>query len=730
MILRKFDFQEKAVDWLMNTSLDPSSKKTMVMRAPTGAGKTIILIKYIDKLLSSDKDVAIVWLCPGKGDLEEQSREKMKQVIPSRPTKDLFDALSQGFTRGSTTFLNWERVTKKDNRAITDSETDNLYDKIKQAQNDGIKFYIILDEEHTNNTAKANTLLRFFSAEHTIRVSATTVSNKDIVEFYEINEQDVIDEGLITSAIDVNEGVDDGVSQDDTVLLELADIKRKEILTAYDNLGKRIRPLVLIQFPNGEPEKIKSIEDKLSQMGYTRENGMVAAWLSGDKADIPANLIENNSDLSFLFIKQAINTGWDCPRAKILVKLRENSSEAFQIQTIGRIRRMPEGYHYEIPLLDMCYVYTFDKEYKAGLMAGLDKAYIPRRVFLKEKCKSVELPKELKDKDGGTVDFRTLYKLIYDSFRTTYNLDGDKATNMSKMQAKGFVFDDCLRGSITGGVFVRSDDMLEAQATINTRTPVSTTDHAFQLRHVIDSFKTSLGVQYETMRSVMDRLFCFKYSNRDKLLNLGMKQYYAFILNNQHLIREELRKVESGINVQNRVLLPKKGVFKIPLEELYHFDPSEREPELMERNAYDEYTTAYVTTNCGKSDPEIMFEHYCENNDNVDWFYKNGDSGQDYLSIVYTNGLDKQKSFYPDYVVKLKDGSLWIIEAKGGQKGKSDQNIDKQVENKFLTFKRYAEENNINWGFVRPMNQHLYLNNTEYIKNVNDERWQKIEKFF
>ena len=184
------------------------------MRAPTGAGKTIILIKYIDRLLSSDKNIAVVWLCPGKGDLEEQSRDKMKQVIPSRPTKDLFDALSQGFLRGSTTFLNWERVTKKDNRAITDSETDNLYDKIKQAQNNGIKFYIILDEEHTNNTAKANTLLRFFSAEHTIRVSATTVSNKDTVEFYEINEQDVIDEGLITSAISVNEGVDDGIAQD------------------------------------------------------------------------------------------------------------------------------------------------------------------------------------------------------------------------------------------------------------------------------------------------------------------------------------------------------------------------------------------------------------------------------------------------------------------------------------------------------------------------------------
>lgn len=41
---------------------------------------------------------------------------------------------------------------------------------------------------------------------------------------------------------------------------------------------------------------------------------------------------------AFLLFKQAIATGWDCPRAKILIKLRENMSDTFSIQTIGRIR--------------------------------------------------------------------------------------------------------------------------------------------------------------------------------------------------------------------------------------------------------------------------------------------------------------------------------------------------------------------------------------------------------
>ncbi len=729
MIMKNYDFQNEAVDWLVNTSHKIGAKQTLVMRAPTGAGKTIILIKYIDKLLSMDKNVAFVWLCPGKGDLEEQSKDKMMQFFPSRKTNDLFGALTNGFEAGSTTFINWERVTKKDNRAINDGEKNNLYDNIRIAHNKGIQFYIIIDEEHSNNTSKANDLLRYFGAKHIIRVSATTIANKSSVEYHEIDEQAVIDEGLITSAICVNEGLENDTAQDDIILLELADKKRITIRDKYSDLGKTIRPLVLIQFPNGTPEKIELVEKKLASMNYTRENGMVAAWLSGDKEDIPKDLINNDSQLSFLFIKQAINTGWDCPRAKILVKLRENSSEAFQIQTIGRIRRMPEGHHYEIPLLDMCYVYTFDSDYHAGLMAGLEKAYVPRRLFLKEECKKLQLPKELKDLDGGTVDFRFVYSLIYKHFIEKYSLDKNMSNNIEKLKGQGYIFDDCLHGSIKGGIFVKSDDMIDAYSTIITKTPVDTHEHALQLRHVIDGFKGILGIQYENMRAIADRMFCFKYKNTDKIFALGMKEYYAFILNNQHLIREELREISSEVTVQSRILQHKVGVFTIPLEELYHFDPSERDPELLERNAYEDYTSAYVTTNCGKSDPEIMFEYYCNESDNVEWFYKNGDSGQDYLSIVYTT-MTKQKSFYPDYIVKLKDGTIWIIETKGGQRGNIDQNIDKQVFNKFNAFKRYAEEYGINWGFVRPMHSKLYLNNTEYEVDMHDENWQKLSNYF
>lgn len=552
MMMKKYDFQDEAVDWLFEKTLDPASKKTIVLNAPTGSGKTVILIKYIDRLLAVKRNIAVVWLCPGKGDLEEQSRGSFDYFLPSRQSFDLNDALTSGFEAGSTSFINWDKVTKKDNKAITENEKDNLYDKIKIAHNSGIEFLIIVDEEHSNNTAKANDLLRYFDAIHTVRVSATTVTSTD-VEYKEVDEEAVIGEGLITEAISVNEGVVMNSAQDDAILLELADAKRKEIQKAYKDLGKRINPLVLIQFPNGEPDKIKAVEEKLAKLQYTRENGMVAAWLSGDKADIPDNLVENDSDLAFLFIKQAINTGWNCKRAKILVKLREHSNEAFQIQTIGRIRRMPEGHHYNNPVLDMCYIYTFDKEYQTQLMRGLDKAYIPSRLFLKEQYKDFTLPKELKDEDGDTVDFATVYNQVRNAFVEEFNLTGDRELNKQKFTSKGFKFGEDLYDEIVAGVVTYAKEMLDMKASLDTVTPVSTTEHGFVLRHVINDFKTILGIPYETMRAIMDRLFCFKYKNRDKLLRLNMREYYAFIINNEHEIKDVLRKLIGSISGQGRI---------------------------------------------------------------------------------------------------------------------------------------------------------------------------------
>ena len=80
----------------------------------------------------------------------------------------------------------------------------------------------------------------------------------------------------------------------------------------------------------------------------------------------------------------------------------------------------------------------------------------------------------------------------------------------------------------------------------------------------------------------------------------------------------------------------------------------------------------------------------------------------------------------------MEDGTVWIIEGKGGQKKDgTSNNIDKKVLNKFESFKQYAEKHpEIKWGFVRALGEHLYLSNTEWKDDMSDESvWKPIEDF-
>ena len=161
-----FPFQQDASFKLLQMTMNTQTKQTIVMKSPTGSGKTLILIDFIDEYLRLNNKTAFIWLCPGNGNLEEQSQEKMDTNGAQRKTQKLSESLLNGFLAESTTFINWELVTKKGNRAISDHEKKNLFERIAEAHRNGISFIVIIDEEHSNNTAKANTIINAFSPIH------------------------------------------------------------------------------------------------------------------------------------------------------------------------------------------------------------------------------------------------------------------------------------------------------------------------------------------------------------------------------------------------------------------------------------------------------------------------------------------------------------------------------------------------------------------------------------
>lgn len=729
--IKDFEFQDKCVDYLIDKTIEEESKQVITVKAPTGAGKTVILIKYVDEYLkNTSKDTAFVWLCPGKGDLEEQSKEKMEELAPHLDTRNLMYSMMTGFEPESVTFINWELVTKKGNTALKDSERANLFEKIAEAHKDGVKFVVIIDEEDMNNTKKADDVISAFAAKNIIRVSATA-KKVPHQEFYEITEDDVINAGLITSAIYVNEGVDEKkeVINDYDYLLELADEKRKEIAANYDRMKVNVRPLVLIQFPMGQPETIKAVEEKLANMGYTYDNGMVNIWMSDEKI-VSEDLVNLDGSPAFLLMKQAISTGWDCPRAKILVKLREGGSEDFQIQTIGRIRRMPEGKHYGLNILDYCFIYTLDTQYKMGLLSSLDKAYQVRRLFLKDEAKDFVLTKEMRDLDfDGLGERETLVK-VYEYFKNNYNLGSNKQINKENLEAGGYNFSHEIDSKILQGIFRTSEDLAQGNTNnqIKIKTAVNTHTHGIYLLHSVDEIKKVTGMQSQKVKNILRRMFCKGKKTRYKFIQLENSDFYAFVINNAAKLKMDFKSVTSqmgGVQISFKIN-PKTVDFHIPEMEIYKYSEVKNR-QLLRVNAYKEYTNEFITDKT-RSKPERLFERYCENKDYIEWVYKNGDTGQQYLSIVYTDFLLKQWLFYPDYIVHLKDGTNWIIETKGGEISGHSKNIDVQIGNKFNAFKEYAEKYNLRWGFVRDIDEELYINNTEYIEDMSDDRWKPLSE--
>ncbi len=391
---------------------------------------------------------------------------------------------------------------------------------------------------------------------------------------------------------------------------------------------------------------------------------------------------------------------------------------------------MPEAMHYEDDLLDFCFVYTFDEKYKAGLLSNMDKAYETRRLFLKDKCKTFTLEKQIRDLDVGGLGEREVLIKIHDALVKKYHLTGNKADNQKLLAERGYRFGNEILGQVLHGEFVHTDMVAESGDFITTRKRVNTHAHGMQLLHCVDAIKTAIGMPTAKVKTILERLFRKSAPGGRKLLNLSTEEFYAFIINNERLLRHEFREVTAEMTEQlSFVVAPKTSQFHIPEQDFYRYDPGVKNEAEYLTNAYHDYTSGYATS-LVRSTCEMLFEQYCERQEDIEWVYKNGDTGQQYFSIVYIDALMKQWLFYADYIIKKKDGTIWVIETKGGESKGKDKNIDDQIANKFNAFKHYAEGKNIRWGFVRDKDNQLYINNTVFAIDMADEHWVPLDWAF
>ncbi len=720
------EFQLAAVKSLFEAMDKPA--RDIILKSPTGSGKTIILTYFMHQYIQSFPKTVFVWLTPGKGNLEEQSKAKMDKYIHASQTKLLSDVMTSGFEENDSCFINWEKLTKKGNNALKDSERTNFIEHIQHALNDGIRFIIIVDESHQNNTIKADEIIQYFHTDKIIRCSATPkgIAKAEIIE---IPEEDVIAAGLIKKMLVINQDFPQTIETDDQTafLLEKALLKQRELRAAFLQNDTDINPLIVIQIPNKSETLQDGVERYLETQGLTYENGQLAVWLS-DQHENLEGIDKPNAVSSAVIIKQAVATGWDCPRAHILVKLRDNMDETFEIQTIGRIRRMPEAKHYQSDLLDSCYLYTLDEKFTAGVKLALDKGALNAcTLFLKNEHKDVMLISEQRTMITSTRNPQKALQAVVSYAQKELGVGTDKTENRTRLQTAGYELSENIVKHTLSGETATLDFAAADMNTIAVTEKLNTHKHGRDYHHEIGKIGMEIGMEYSYMNTIIRKLFDknFKYSR--KILALEPREVYAFVLNNADRLRHLVREAMAYELAQLQLEIKQKSYyeFRIPQSCLFTYNGDAKTQLIMKKNVYQNYLSSAAP----RSVPEVKFEKFCERSDSVEWWYKNGDKGNEYFSIVYVDNSNRQKLFYPDYIISV-NGELWIIETKGGfDRSGNSQDIDLYTPKKFGVLKAYLDEHGLKGGIVRndATTDELCICMYHYSDDIGSNDWQVLE---
>ena len=692
------------------------NRRQVVLKAPTGAGKTVMASEMLATLteeLQSRSDlpfrqVAFIWIAPNK--LHQQSYFKMKNFFTEtkllKPV--MFDELDQSdgiIHQGEVLFVNWESINSKNNLIVRDNEQGlSLYDIARKTREENIPIIVVIDEEHlfwTKTADKSKAVLEKINAKVEIRISATPKTKPEYL--VNIDRQEVIREEMIKEGVLLNPDVTSGYANDIALnehLINKALEKRQQIADAYKKEGVNINPLLLIQLPNDTTDAMTADDTKIMEQvvqyldvmqGINTDNHRLAVWLSKQKTNLED--IERNDNLTeVLLFKQAIALGWDCPRAAVLLIFRKLTSDTFTVQTVGRILRMPEQRFYCNPLLNKGYVYTDISKDKIQIVAD-DMDYLHKAVLQavrRNNLDNVQLVsyyevRRSADRNRLGPDFRkVLTKTFEDMWTTTTPL------------TIPFLFEDEGEVSDDEEIDVQSTIAKNRQAAerqrirldvknVNIEIPA---DIFFQ-NDVNTTIETGQKAKFTRTAGEVDRVYidwCRQMlSGYEKAHSTGVLANYLLeaMENLFELFETEAKKVvlyhenrpkfadvvSKALDRYARQLKQRQQEAKKRSFEQYEWEvPEDRtytEENYVIKDKMEDHALLPFIELRTASTPEQEFALFLESHrDSIDWWYKNGDSGREHYAVAYTNSQGDKSLFYVDFVIKMNNGQVFLFDTK------------------------------------------------------------------
>jgi len=663
------NYQKEAVERLRETIdnlLKSAERETCIFQSPTGSGKTVMVSELLKRLIKERKDdrkFSFVWVSVRM--LHEQSKEKLEKyyederLIQCSYFEDLED---KKIGENEILFINWHSINKKDiNIYVKENEQENnLNNIIQNTKEEGREIILIIDESHhTASSERSKELIEIISPKVTIEVSATPHLKENIGGLVKVNLSEVKEEEMIKSEITVNPEFLDikiGSKSSDELVIEQALKKREELTKLYDKEGANINPLVLIQLPDQKGNLINKKDDVLrilkDKFKIAEQNGKLAVWLSEEKTETLVNVEKNENEVEVLVFKQAIAVGWDCPRASILVIFRESKSFTFTIQTIGRIMRMPQFKYYNSDDLNKGFVFTnlptieitedYAKDYVTVYESKRDNTLY----------KNLELPSFHMKRQRERTRLSGKFAEIFMQVAEETNLK-KKITSMPAKIASPIIAD---------GRIVNIDKTGE----IEYKGQINISLNEAELQQKFDKFITDNCTPYAPADSsdrmktalynyISEKFKINKFEPQTQRIVLGKENVQAFV-DAINLAKERYKTaiLEQLVEKKEIVEVPK---WEVPMTISYNSRYKREEHPISVMKPF--YTAK-------PSDPEVRFIELLNKSDKIKWWFKNGETETKYFAVLRTDGY----TFYPDFIVQFKDGSIGIFDTKSGMTAK------------------------------------------------------------
>jgi type III restriction enzyme len=365
------------------------ARSAFALSAMTGAGKTVIATAVIEAMLFGSADLGIeadtratfLWVTDDPA-LNRQTRNKMMAASDLLSGNQL-EILNDGhfeptLNPGRVYFLNIQQLGKNASFANVAGDSfrnktgwEIIGDTIRSGTTD---LYVVVDEAHRGmraTTERASIVRQIIDgrpglnppAPSVLGISATIerfrtamaeVTARTLYEPVEVHIERVRASGLVKDRIELFEPDESGTFS--TTLLREAVSKTREfddLWAAYAVAENepRVLPILVIQVPDkasdtGLAELVTVVDQEWPGLGkYSVVNvfGEHTDFVVGTRTVryVAPETIEDNQHVRVVLAKEAISTGWDCPRAEVLYSERPASDATHIAQVVGRMVRQP-----------------------------------------------------------------------------------------------------------------------------------------------------------------------------------------------------------------------------------------------------------------------------------------------------------------------------------------------------------------------------------------------------